>query len=257
MPHLALNMPNKAAAVAGLMVELGRVQVSFKTDNGESAVALLLELRGSYLRSGKGYRIVITEAKDEAGKSLKQDESFLGEFSSLNDLSGVRPQSIERTIGMGLRSSSEPKVLASLIGYTEIVVPEKDPSSVVTVGFAKHVGVPLQDPALRAAGVEITLEPLQGGPTAEKQNDPWFLIYQSKDPAGKLVGEAEFFDAVGQKLTISGANATGRAASGTTKATHFKTTPPADVVVKFCLATGQSVVRVPFAFENVPAQPRK
>jgi hypothetical protein len=43
---------------------------------------------------------------------------------------------------------------------------------------------------------------------------------------------------------------------GAMKAAHFKTKPPADVKVKFYLATGQSVVRVPFAFENAPVKPR-
>jgi hypothetical protein len=104
---------------------------------------------------------------------------------------------------------------------------------------------------------EITLNPPHGGPTTEKPIDPWFLIYDFKDPDGNLAGEAEFFDSAGKKFSIIGASGAGFPASGATKSTHFKEKPPEDGLVVLYLATKQSVVRVPFLFENVPVQPRK
>ena len=256
-PHSAQGMANRAAAVDGLQVELGPVHVSSKSENDQSSLGIVLELKGPLLQTGKAHRVVVTEAKDDSGKSLRRDQASGQEFGSLNNLIGDRPQTAQLTEVIGMLADGEPEVLSSLTGIIEVVLPERDPSSVVTVDFGKHIGVPLKNPALLAAGVEILFEPLRGGPSAEKPNEQWYLVYKVKDPHGKLAGEAEFYTAAGQQISLSGANGAGRASIGASKAARFKTKPPEDVVVKFHLATAASVVRVPFAFENVPVQPKK
>ena len=133
--------------------------------------------------------------------------------------------------------------IKTLAGSIELLIPTKAPGSIVTAGFARDVGKPLNDDALKAAGVEITLQ----GPTAGNTNQ---LPYMIKDPK-KRVGAVEFFDAVGKKLESNGSFSAGDDSSQTRGVT-FNSRVPADAVAKIYVITDQAVVTVPFEFKDIP-----
>ncbi len=69
---------------------------------------------------------------------------------------------------------------------------------------AKDAGAPLKNAALKAAGAEITLKELRSVPKDANPPQSWEVVYQIKDPKGKVIGHAEFFDGSGRKLTTNG-----------------------------------------------------
>jgi hypothetical protein len=127
----------------------------------------------------------------------------------------------------------------TLVGKIELMTPQADAASVVTASLATVAGKPLADPALKAAGVEITLHAPKGDE----------LGYQLKDDDNK-VASVEFCSADGKPLKSNGSSSM---RFGKTKSASV-TIPnlPAGVIVKIYLITAKSVVTLPFNLDAIP-----
>ena len=91
------------------------------------------------------------------------------------------------------------KTIKILRGKVDLMLPARDPESVVIASVAKEAGTPLKSAALKAAFAEITLKPLQAPPENDRfASKDWSLSYIVKDPNGKIIGNPEFIDRDGR-----------------------------------------------------------
>ncbi|HSE98984.1 MAG TPA: hypothetical protein VLD57_12020, partial [Blastocatellia bacterium] len=153
-------------------------------------------------------------------------------------------------------------------------------------GIQKSTGTPISAPALKAAGIEITMwtkeqfearrkaeeERLKKEQKAEAGNlgealgealvkafgglfgsldslSPNSIAFQIKDPQSKLVG-IEFQDAKG--AVISGSRFTSGSSKDQTRVHDFDEKLPETTKVKLYVLTPRSIVKTPFKLNNVP-----
>jgi formylglycine-generating enzyme required for sulfatase activity len=256
------KLPTNSAPTRGEGVAVGisrvvpweRVEAASQTVVGGPAV--YLNVGGPGLGDAKLIRTVVTEARDDAGNVLRRggypptrqphEPEFNvfdddGKFVKLRPVpdGGGKGRQLEQKLSRCTPATA--RSIKTLAGSVELWIPGKDPGSVVTASFEKDVGQPLKSDALKAAGVEITLQ------------KPTFDIaraYEIKDPQ-KRVALVELHDAGGKKLDT---NATSSSSFGdkTTMYLSFPAKVPADAVLKIYLVTEKSVVAVPFEFKDIP-----
>jgi formylglycine-generating enzyme required for sulfatase activity len=220
-----------------------------------NVTTLVLSLSGPGLDEAKAVRTVVKTATDDAGKplarpvvviSVDEDDVFSPPRKlpgSGDPLGGMpKPQEFEQNV-----KYSVPDTVRSLTltGSIELMVPAKDPKSIITASFASDAGKPLKNDAFKAAGVEITLKKPEG------EN---VLGYELKDPKNRIA-LVEFFDARGTKLEVDTA-ARGSFKFGNSITyfvdTTFTSKPPADAVARIYLVTDKSLVTVPFELKDIP-----
>lgn len=198
-------------------------------------------MTGPLVAETKAMRVLVHEATDEHGNPL------------------VLPDSDDELKSPGrtqiyLKASGPAKAVKILRGELHLMVPARDRNSIVTVEYAKQVGTPIKNAALKAAAAEITLQELHDPSNDTGTRKEWSVSYLVKDPYGRIIGNPEFVDRDGR--TIPTNNPYGGGSGGTRGMTvAFRSKPPEDFLVKFQVATDKSMVAVPFEFENAPVAP--
>lgn len=245
-------------ALAEVKVAVGDINDKRTTGKFFAGLDIELKLSGPELAEAKGIRTKVKSAVDDTGKAMEKSENrFDGDgFGELQKAFGG---------GFGEKKADEfqvklefanpqraAKSIKSLEGTIELLMPSKDPAAIITASFAKDAGKPLENAALKAAGVELTLNApgakskVAGGFGGGGDND---LGYEIKDPNGK-VASVEFFDAAGKKLESNGRMSSGFGGSKTVSVS-FNAKPPADAIAKIYVVTEKSVVTVPIALKDI------
>ncbi|MES2657432.1 MAG: hypothetical protein V4689_02380 [Verrucomicrobiota bacterium] len=243
MKHLlSLLMALSIPALAETAVRVG--EVSDKRTTGEffSGLEIKLLVSGPELADAKGLRVKIDSATDDTGKSLiKTDKRsmFADKFEPLKEPFGPgKKQKGEFEIGIDLANPPRTAKTVAIIGKLEVMSPNADPTSVVTASVAKVAGTPLDEPTLKAAGVEITFKAPKGDE----------FSYELKDPESK-VATVEFCSADGKPLKSNGSSSMGFGKSKNVSVTL--TNPPADVTAKIYLITAKSVIILPIKLDAI------
>ena len=249
-------------AFAEVKVTVGDISDKRTTGKFFSGLEIELKLSGSELGEAKGIRTTIKSATDDAGRPLQKAEDRFGSKGGFEELQkafggGFSGDKKADEFQVKLEFENPPrasKAIKALEGSIELLIPSKDPAAIVTASVAKDSGKPLENAALKAAGVEFSLR--KPGKEEKKEaggfggslgeND---LGYEIKDPKNK-VASVEFFDAAGKKLESNGRMSSGFNDSKTVTMT-FNAKPPADAVAKIYVVTDKSVVTVPLALKDI------
>jgi hypothetical protein len=225
-----------------------KVTVGDITDNrttGQFFAGLTLELKatGPELGECKGLRVVVKEAKDDAGKVIKQREDKFNEggFAPPKKAFGGfdEKKANEYELKLELENPARSAKTLDLDAVVELLMPAKDPAAIITAEVAKEAGKPLANEALKTAGAVITLQPAKGDD----------LGYSISDP-NKKIASVEFCAADGKPLETNGRMSSGF--GGRKEITiSLRDKPPANVVAKIYLLTDKSVVSVPVKLPGV------
>ena len=243
MKHIVpLLLATAALAHAEIAVTVG--EVSDKRTTGEFFAGLEIKLRlsGPELADVRGLRVNVASATDDTGKSLVDEKKrgmFADEFKPLEEPFGPGPKKKgESEVTLDLVTPPRAAKILKLSGTLELMSPKADPASVVTAKLATDAGKPLEQAAMKAAGVEITFKAPKGGE----------LSYKLKDPQHK-VASVEFCDAAGKPLKTNGASSMGFAGSKDVSVNVEKL--PEGVQAKIYLLTRKSLVSVPFKMDAI------
>ena len=274
--HAVLAATFAHAAFAEVKVTVGDISDNRTPWKLSAGLEIELKLSGPELAEAKGIRTTVKSATDDTGKALVKSEQHFDINDGLRELQkafGGRFEELPKAFGGGfggdkkadefqvkLEFASPPrsaKAIKALEGTIELLIPPKDPASIITASVAKDAGKPLKNAALKAAGVQISL--LRPGGTDDKKDgsevgsgdslDENDLGYKITDP-NKKVGSVEFFDAAGKKLESNGHGMGGFNGYNIVRI-NFNAKPPADAVAKIYLVTDKSVFTVPLALKDI------
>jgi hypothetical protein len=233
-----------AAGLAHAEIAVSVGEVSDKRTTGEffSGLEIKLRLTGSELAEVKGMRVKLAGASDDAGKNLvdeKEQRMGSDDFKPLEEPFGPGPKKQgEYEAAINLANPERAAKSVKIAGTLELMSPKADPACVVTASVAKDAGKPLDNPALKAAGVTITFK-------AAKADE---LGYKIKDPQDK-VAAVEFCSADGKPLETRGGGSMGFGGSKDVSANVTKV--PDGAVAKIYLITAKSLVVVPFKLDAI------
>lgn len=261
--HTVIAAALAHTALSEVKVTVGDINDKRTTGKFFAGLEIELKLSGPELADAKGIRTTVKSATDDTGAALPKAENRFGGdgFEELQKAFGggfggekkADEFQVKLEFGNPPRSAKSVKTLS---GSIELLIPKQDPASIITASVAKDAGKPIENPVLKAAGVEFTLR--APGAAAKKtsafnlgggsgEND---LGYEIKDPKNK-VASVEFFDAGGKKLESNGRMSSGFNDSKTVTIS-FNAKPPADAVAKIYVVTDKSVVTVPLDLKDVP-----
>lgn len=143
-----------ATASAQVRVLEGSVNESRRNDGFSSVLQVDLKVVGDVLKDAKGIRVTVERAVDETGKNLLDEKKAEKDFKEIS-LQGENRTKLSLELKPSERKAA---VIKEISGFLEIFLPTKDPKSVITVaGVMKGAGKPLVNPALKAAGLEVTV----------------------------------------------------------------------------------------------------
>ena len=246
-------------ALAEVKVSVGDINDKRGTGNFFTGLEIEIKLSGPELAEAKGIRTKVKSATDDAGKALTKSEDRFGGKDGFEELQkafggGFNSDKKAGEFQVKLEFKNPPraaKAIKSLEGSIELLIPSKDPAAVITASVAKDAGKPLENAALKAAGVQFSLRKHGvkdtgglGGELGESE-----LGYEIKDPNSKIAS-VEFFDASGKPLESNGRMSSGFGGAKTVTIT-FNSKPPADAVAKIYVVTDKSVVTVPLALKDI------
>ncbi len=154
-PRPTPTVPPRPAAQA--KVELVQVQDDRVRGEGDTARAtievVLPETKRSDVASA---RVVVTKVVDDLGTNLVPDKAGEARFKP------VRGSEEEGPVGLTVpvkNASRKAKVLREVTAEVELYMPKLDPAALATVPrFLGESGKPLVHPALKGAGVEVSLQ---------------------------------------------------------------------------------------------------
>jgi hypothetical protein len=141
-----------SASVAQVRVMPGDVKDTRRTDGFFNKLEVELKVLGDVLAQAKGIRYTVEKAVDETGKNLINEEKTGSDFEEISN-----PDSVK--IELELKNPSrQAMTVKEISGTLEIFAPQRDPASSVTVpSFVKQTGKMIANPALKAAGLEVTI----------------------------------------------------------------------------------------------------
>ena len=186
--------------------------------------------------------LAVTVAKDDLGTDISKIEHFgfdAGGFDKLEKSFGRDAKDGEFEHKLKLPNPARAAKTMKLAGTLKLLVPGKDPESVITASPAKEAGKSLDNPLLKAGGVEFTF-------TAPKGEDAGYKIQDSKG----IVASVEFCSADGKALETSGMSSSSFGGPKSISIS-FRDKAPADMVAKIYLVTPKSVVTVPIQLDAV------
>ncbi len=272
----ALLIPLSAFSIT---VELKELKDSRTTGEFFKGLDVELTLKGAELAKAKALRTQITSAKDSTGKNLIDPKNSNEDFSQIyNSFGDGTEQSV--TIKL-LNPERKAEALAELKGEVQLYVPDMDPNSTVTLkGFKANSGKQIENPALKAAGVDLAFYSNAQQEDLQKQekekriaelkaqgidqesinvavsmmdafsggSDPNSITVKIADAKSKLVA-IELQSATGEKLDSNGSMS-----SGETKVLYFSQPVPDDANIIIRLLTDKAVVKAPvqLAALNLP-----
>ena len=241
---LLLMMLAGAAARADVKVTVG--DVADRRMRGQMTGGLDVELRlsGPELLDCRGYRVHVNSASDDTGAAVPQKPSasargFLALRKATNPLGSPLPGD-EYAIRLYFKNPARSAMkLKELSGEVVLFNPAKDPASVVTKRVSEVVGKPLDDDALKGAGIAITFV------AAEEK----VVSYAFSDPQAKI-GVIDFQDKTGKRRDPA-RTVSGREDDRYTVKVFFAA-PIDDPVAKIHIVTDAAQLRVPFHLQDVP-----
>jgi hypothetical protein len=252
------------------------VEVSDNRTTGKffAGAEVKLSLIGESLSQMRGVRsTLLTKAVDDTGKNLvKNDDSSRSRAVMLWLDRIERSGAVQRTIKLE-NPARRATMIKELTGTIELLAPARDPQSVFSVkNLAAQFGKPLNLPALRANGIEMTvlnkvhfdalrkaqeakLAPADGakaignalrqmfsGFIQVNENDLAFIL---KDPNQKLA-DIELLDGAGKPLKPEG-----RTVTGELLILSFDQKLPDALELSGVLVTAKSVVKIPFTLRDI------
>lgn len=231
-----------ARSQAEVTVTVGDVSDNRTTGKFFSGMEVKLLLAGPELAAAKGMRVRVATATDDSGKNLidkEQSGFFRDEFRPLEEPFGPGPaKKGEFETSVKLLNPPRTATTFDLTGVVELLSPQADPASVVSADLAQAAGKPLADAALKAAGVEITLQAPKGDE----------ISYKLKDPNHK-VAVVEFCSAEGKPLKTNGSSSMGFGATKSCSVTIPNA--PDKITARILLLTDKAVVKVPVKLSGV------
>jgi hypothetical protein len=260
--HAALAATLAHTAFAEVKVAVGDISDKRTTGKFFAGLEIELKLSGPELAQAKGIRTTVKSATDDTGRAIAKSENRFGGdgFEELQKAfgGGFSDEKKAEEFQVKLEFENPPraaKAIKSLEGSIELLIPAKDPAAIITASVAKDAGKPLENAALKAAGVQISLR--KPGKEEKKESGLSFggslgendLGYEIKDPKNRIAS-VEFFDAAGKKLESNGRMSSGFGDSKTVTL-NFSAKPPADAVAKIYVVTDKSVVTVPIALKDI------
>jgi hypothetical protein len=137
-------------AIAQVKVSAGDVEDSRRTDGFFNRLKVELKITGAALAGARGVRVSVDKAVDDTGKNLIDEKEQDRDFKEVD--------SAEAEVTIELKNPERRAAsVREISGTVEVFAPQKDPKSILLVpGFQKTAGTPLQFPALKAAGIEVT-----------------------------------------------------------------------------------------------------
>jgi len=228
------------------LVTLIKKENVFSSDSSRLQVKLNVdgpEVKGAT----KWGKVKLTEAVDDAGTDLKPKKEDGGfSFSRNADLEEIsrfgeeekKSSAFDATIQLSL-PARKATAIKSLKGEFEVLAGGEE-KTVTLTKLKSMQGKPLDDPTLKAAGINGTVAKPQGG-------DPALAIdYKGSTDAIK---EVEILDASGASVS------SGRFSSGfgDTQNVNYLLSKPLDdtMTMKMHLIVGQKTVKVPFELKDV------
>src|SRR4030095_9462738 len=193
----------------------------------------------------KAMRVVLKEAKDDAGNVLKEQKNRFGEgeFENPRQKFGAGfDQDAKDVWGARLQLENPARSAKSLAldAVVEFHVPSKDPAAVISVEVAKAAGKPVENAALKAAGVTLNFK-------APKSSEGSYTI---TDPQ-KKVAAVEFCSADGKPLETTARMSSGFGSENNVTI-NLENASAAAMIAKVYLLTDKSVIRVPVKLPAVP-----
>lgn len=234
-------------AHAEVKVSVGEVLDQRSNKKSYHQLDVELKLSGPELSGCKALRVALSEAKDDAGKPLKQENRFFGDHF-VEPKGGLRELTDEiedeAVAILELESPERSAKSLDLDGAVEILLPSNDPDSVIFVELAEATGKTLDKPALKAAGVQIRFEKVEPlGLPSDLEEPERERSYTLSDP-GSRVSAVEFCDEHGKSIDTS---------SSSRKRTKFTVLlEKVPKSAKIYLRTEKSILRVPFKLNAVP-----
>lgn len=231
-----------SAALAEVKVSLGEISDQRTTGGFFKGLELTLKLKGPELLEAKGMSLSLDMAKDDLGTDISKIERFVidaGGFEPLEKKFGGQGGGDEFEYKLKLPNPARAAKKVMLSGSVKLLMPGKDPASVLTFSPVKEAGRPVDHPLLKSEGSEINFSTPRG-------ND---ASYKISDPKG-IVASIEFCTADGKPLETEGRSSS--SFGGPSVITiSLSAKPPDDMVAKVYLVTAKSVVTVPLKFDSI------
>jgi hypothetical protein len=140
------------AKASGVSVSPGDVTDRRRNDNVFSSLEIELKVTGEGAAGARGARAMIEKAVDDTGRNLVKEGGSPDDFSKA---SGDQPPALKLELRNPARRATKVRELS---GRVELFVPGRDPSAQARVPkFLSQVDRPITAPALKAAGVQVTV----------------------------------------------------------------------------------------------------
>jgi hypothetical protein len=232
-------------ASAEVQVAVDQITDNRTTGDFFKGLELTLKLSGPELAEAKRMKIAITEAKDDLGTDISKVQKFGFDSGGFDPLEkgfgfGGDKKKDEFEHKLKLPNPARAAKTAKVNGALQLLIPSKDPASVVTVDVAKEAGKPLENAILKTAGATITFD-------APKGDDAGYKI---QDPKG-VVASVEFCSPDGKALETGGRSSSSFGGGPKNVSISLRQNAPAGMVAKVYLVTAKSVVSVPIKLDAI------
>jgi len=140
-----------SSTFAQVKVSTGTLKESRRTDGFFNDLDVEIKIAG--LAGAKAVRVTVERAQDDTGKNLVSEKSVQKDYKEIDS------SDTETTVEITLKSSERRATrVQEVTGFIEVFAPGSDPRASVTVpNFQRDIGKPLTLPALKAAGIEVTV----------------------------------------------------------------------------------------------------
>lgn len=230
-------------ASAEVKVTVDQIADNRTTGDFFKGLELTLKLTGPELAEAKGMKFALSEAKDDAGTDISKIQKFGfddGGFEPLEKGFGGARNAGEFEHKLKLPNPARAAKTAMVIGSLQLLIPGKDPASIITVDLAKSAGKALANPELKAAGATLMFD-------APKADEASYKIQDSKG----VVAAVEFCSPDGKALETGGRSSSSFGGGPKSVSISLRGKAPAGMVAKVYLVTAKSVVNVPIKLESI------
>jgi hypothetical protein len=271
---IALSAILFAQPALAIDVQLGDIKDSRTTGQFFNGMEVELKLVGDEMADAKAIRTKVATAIDSTGRELLDPSKIEKDFQALDRFGGMSDNKVTLKLNNPARKAESMKELR---GTIELFVPKNDPQATIGLkGFKSISGKPIDAPALKAAGIELTLLTAAQAAGQQKQDtekkiaemraqgmseemiqmassfasgfggsDENGITIQLKDPNSKLVS-IDFLTAAGEKIDSNGSMT-----SGGTVVKYFNQPIPDDAQVMVYVISPKALVNVPIQLSNI------
>ena len=152
---IALSAILFAQPALAIDVQLGDIKDSRATGQFFNGMEVELKLVGDEMADAKAIRTKLAVAVDSTGRELLDPNKIEKDFQALDRFGGMSDNKVTLKLNNPARKAESMKELK---GTIELFVPKNDPQATISLkGFKSISGKPIDAPALKAAGIELTL----------------------------------------------------------------------------------------------------